>query len=146
MIKTIIIDSEIMDKYKKDYFMLYPKRRVFPKYFENPIPMSLNIFIVKRRMAQNDIKGKYGDFAIWLAEYYHINDLNINQACFTYQFYFRTKIRHDIDNYCLTNKLLADGLVKAKVLIDDNSSVLELKFKPFKYDKLHPRVEIKMEY
>ncbi len=146
MIKNIIINTEVMDKYKKDYFILYPKRRKFPKYFENPIPISLNTFIVKKRMAQNDIKQKYGDFAKWLAEYYHINDLNLNKACFTYSFYFNNYHRHDIDNYTLSNKFIADGFVKAKVLVDDNSSVLELKFKPFKYDKLHPRVEIEIEY
>ncbi len=146
MTQMIIIDSDIMNKYKNYYFRLYPKRKKFPKYFQNPIPLSLNKFIAMKRMAQNDVKGKYGEFAVWLAEYYHINDLNLNKVCFTYRFYFKNRQRHDIDNYTLSNKFLADGFVKAKVLIDDNSGVLELKFKPFKVDKAHPRVEIEMEY
>ena len=44
------------------------------------------------------------------------------------------------------NKLLADGFVKANVLVDDNSANLELKIKPFKYDKLNPRVEIEIKF
>lgn len=35
-------------------------------------------------------------------------------------FHFKTKARHDPDNYAATIKMIMDGLVAAGVLIDDN--------------------------
>jgi len=142
---NIIINKQIMKLYEDDYFILYPRRRKFPKYFNNPIPMSLNKFIAMKRMAQNDVKQKYKYFAIWLAKYYNIENLNLKKAIFTYSFYFGNKQRHDIDNYTLTQKILGDGFVEANVLEDDNSNNLWLKFNPFQYDKENPRVEIFIE-
>lgn len=143
---TIIINKKVMQEYEKDYFKLYPKRRKFPKYFTNPIPMSLNKYLILNRMTQNDVKQKYKHFAIWLADYYKINSLSLDKATFIYDFYFDNKHRHDIDNYTLTQKLLGDGFVEACVLKDDNSNNLWLKFNPFQYDKDNPRVEILIEY
>jgi hypothetical protein len=142
----IIIDKELMNQYESVYFKLYPKCRKFPKYFTNPIPLSWNAFIVKKRMEQNTIKQKYKDFGVWLAKLFKIDGLNLDKVTFTYDFYFGNRQRHDIDNYTLTQKLLGDAFVCANVLKDDNSNNLWLKFNPFKYDKLNPRVEILIEY
>lgn len=142
----IVIDKEVMEKYKSDYFKLNPRCRTFPKYFEKPIPMSWNAFIVKQRMEQNTIKQKYKSFAEWLARYYNLDGLNLEQLKITYDFYFDSNRSRDIDNYGLTNKLLLDGFVSAKVLPDDNSKYLSLQFNPFQLDRQNPRVEMTLEY
>jgi hypothetical protein len=144
--QNIIIDKNIMSKYEEEYFVLYPKRRKFPKYFLNPIPISLNKFTSLVRMAQNDLKQKYKEFAIWLAKYYCIDNLQLNKAIITYSFYFNNKHKHDMDNYVLVQKFLGDGFVQANVFIDDNSDNLQLRFNPFLYDVNYPRIEILLEY
>ena len=98
------------------------------------------------RMAQNNLKGKYKEFSIWLADYYKISNLNLDDAIITYTFYFKTHARHDFDNLMLTPKLVNDGFVEAKVFKDDCGEFLRLKFNPFKYDKNNPRVEMLLEY
>ena len=143
---VITIDKEIMNEYEKIYFKMNPRCRVFPKYFKNPIPMSWNGFIVKKRMAQNDMKGKYKDFAIWLCAKYKIAGLKLNKVCITYKYYFGDRRGRDVDNYTLGAKLINDGLVGAGVLIDDISKYLELKFPPHEYDKVNPRLEMTIEY
>lgn len=146
MTTVIVIDNKIMNEYKKIYFKLNPKCRKCPDYFNNPIPPSWNFFIAKQRMTQNSIKQKYKQFGVWLAEKYKINNLNLERAKFTYDFYFKDNRRRDIDNYTLTQKLLGDAFTEAKVLLDDNSKILALQFNPFKLDKENPRVEIMIEY
>jgi hypothetical protein len=143
---VVVIDKSIMEEYRKIYFKMNPRCKVFPKYFENPIPPSWNFFIAKIRMQQADIKSKYGDFGMWLAAHYKLAGLNLDKAVFTYDFYFDSNRKRDIDNYGLTNKLLADGFVKANVLVDDNSNHLALRFNPFQLDRQNPRVEITIEY
>lgn len=98
------------------------------------------------RMAQNSLKSKYKEFAIWLAEYYKIDNLNLENSCITYTFYFKDRRRRDYDNLLLTPKLLNDGFVSAKVFIDDNGERLKLAFSPFQFDKTNPRVEMLLEY
>ncbi len=98
------------------------------------------------RMAQADLKKKYKEFSIWLAEYYTINNLNLDNASITYTFYFKTHQRHDFDNLMLTPKLVNDGFVEAGVFKDDCGEFLHLDFSPFKYDKNNPRVEMLLEY
>lgn len=144
--KVITINKEIMEEYRKFYFKTNPRCRTFPKYFENPIPMSWNTFISKQRMIQNTIKGKYKGFAIFLANKYEINDLNLESTCFTFDFYFKDKRRRDCDNYTSSAKFINDGFTEANVIIDDASKYLELKFPPHKYDKENPRLEIIIEY
>jgi Holliday junction resolvase RusA-like endonuclease len=112
----------------------------------NLFPPSLNEYISMIRMAQNTLKTKYKEFSIWLAEYYEINNLNLDNAIITYTFYFKTHIRHDFDNLMLTPKLVNDGLVDAGVFKDDCGEFLKLEFNPFKYDKSNPRVEMLLEY
>lgn len=143
---VVIINKEVIEEYKSIYFKMNPRCRVFPKYFNNPIPPSWNNFISKQRMEQNNIKSKYKDLAIWLAAKYKIAGLNLEKVCFTFDFYFKDKRRRDVDNYTLSAKLIDDGFTTANVLIDDSSTYLELKFPPFKYDKENPRLEITVEY
>jgi len=141
---NIVIDNDVLDKYHEFYFRKYPKRKVKP--IDKPIPPSLNAFIGMIRMAQSNLKKKYKEFAIWLAEYYKVNNLNLENSCITYTFYFKDKRRRDYDNLALSPKLIHDGFVDAKVFVDDNGERLKLAFAPFQYDKLNPRVEMLLEY
>lgn len=136
----IVIDNKVLEKYIECYFEKYPKRRVAP--IKKPIPPSFNYFTSIKRIVQNSLKQKYKEFSIWLASYYNIADLNLNKAEFEYTFFFPDHRRRDFDNLLLTPKLINDGFVTANVLIDDNGENLLLKFNPFQYDKLNPRVEI----
>lgn len=140
----IIIDNHVLDEYYKWYFEEYPKRKVKP--IEKPIPPSLNRFIAMKRMQQNSVKQKYKEFAVWLASYYKIANLNLNDVLMTITFYFPDKRRRDFDNLMLTPKLINDGLVEAGVFNDDSGDILRLKFENFKYDKSNSRVEIEIEY
>lgn len=140
----ITIDKSTLDKYNAYYFAKYPRRHVAP--IKKPIPPSLNEYISMIRMAQAELKKKYKEFSIWLAEYYEINNLNLDNSLITYTFYFKTRIRHDFDNLMLTPKLLNDGFVDTKVFVDDSGEFLKLAFSPFKYDSKNPRVEMLLEY
>ena len=142
--KNIVIDNNILSKYNEYYFSKYPKRRKPP--IAKPIPLSLNAFIAMIRMAQSDLKKKYKEFAIWLAEYYQINNLNLEKSHISYTFYFKDKRRRDVDNLCMTPKLINDGFVEAGVMVDDSGDRLRLTFEPFNYDKNNPRVEMLLEY
>lgn len=137
---TIIIDSNTLDEYNKYYFKMYPNRRKIP--IEKTIAPTLNSFISKIRMEQNSIKQKYKEFSMWLARYYKINNLNLSKAKIIYKFYFKDKRRRDIDNMCISPKLINDGFVEENVFIDDSGDILTLEFATFGYDKINPRTEI----
>lgn len=98
------------------------------------------------RMAQNNLKQKYKEFSVWLAEYYKINNLNLDNSSITYTFYFKDHRRRDFDNLMLTPKLVNDGFVSANVFKDDCGEFLKLEFSPFQYDKTNPRVEMLLSY
>lgn len=53
-------------------------------------------------------------------------------------YFFKTKTRHDVDNYI---KFLLDGLVHAKIIKDDSFDCIKLELEG-DYDKVNPRVEI----
>lgn len=54
-------------------------------------------------------------------------------------YFFRTAIRHDADNYC--GKFLLDGLTKAKVVVDDDFAHISLTVHGH-IDRKNPRTEI----
>ena len=54
-------------------------------------------------------------------------------------YFFRTAVRHDADNYC--GKFLLDGLTKAKVIADDDFSHISLTVHGHT-DRKNPRTEI----
>ncbi len=140
----LIVNNDILDKYHEYYFQKYPKRKKKP--INKPIPLSLNQFIGMVRIAQSDLKKKYKEFAIWLAEYYKVNNLNLEKAHITYTFYFKDKRRRDVDNLMLSPKLFHDGFVEANMLVDDSGDILSISFAPFEWDKGNPRVEMLLEW
>lgn len=54
-------------------------------------------------------------------------------------YFFRTAVRHDADNYC--GKFLLDGLTKAKVIMDDDFEHISLEVRGH-IDKKNQRTEI----
>lgn len=59
------------------------------------------------------------------------------EVCINY--FFRTAVRHDADNYC--GKFLLDGLTKAKVIVDDDFAHISLTVHGH-VDRKNPRTEI----
>ena len=57
----------------------------------------------------------------------------------TIKYYFKTRVRHDPDNY--SGKFILDGLVKAGILQDDSFNNIQLILKA-SVDKEKPRTEI----
>jgi hypothetical protein len=140
----LIIDNELIKKYHEYYFAKYPKRKKPP--IERAIPPSLNAFIALRRMAQNGLKQKYKEFAVWLAYYYKIDNMNLSKAKITYIFYFSDHRRRDFDNFILAPKFFDDGFVESRTFRDDNGENLKLEFENFRYDKQNGRMEIIISY
>ena len=56
------------------------------------------------------------------------------------RYYFKTKAKHDIDNY--TPKFIMDPLVAMKVIEDDNNEIVTALTTKLFYDNLHPRTEV----
>lgn len=134
----ICLSNGILEMYHKEYFEKYPKRHVQP--LKSPFPPSLNRFTAMKRIVQNSEKQKYKEFAIWLASYYKIANLNLDRnITITYSFYFKDHRRRDVDNTILVSKFFNDGFVASKVMVDDDGERVRLVFDIFKYDKNNPR-------
>lgn len=122
---VLVFDKEALGQYTKYYFKMKPRSRKAP--ITDPIPPSLNQFIVKQRPAQNTIKQNWKMFAMHVASQYR--DLNITECEIDLQFTFKDKRRRDLDNYISTSlKLIQDGLSAEEgigVFIDDSYTVIK---------------------
>jgi hypothetical protein len=128
-------------EYDKYYFNQYPKRKVPP--IKNPIPPSLNQWMIMKRPAMNNEKQKWKEFIVWLINKYNLQNQHIDNATITFTYYFKTKIRHDADNY--TPKNIMDGFTESGLLLDDDLEHIEMLSIKGGYDKNNPRVEILIE-
>ena len=138
----LVIDNNVLDKYKDFYFKKYPKRRKFP--IDSPIAPSLNQWSVMVRLKANSVKQAWCEFVIWLVQENNLTNANISQCRIIATYYFKTKQRRDADNY--TIKFIGDGLVKSGLLKDDDfTHVKELVIRG-DYDKERPRTELLIEY
>ncbi|MFZ2992538.1 MAG: hypothetical protein WA061_02370 [Microgenomates group bacterium] len=138
---VIIINNDILEKYNKYYFELYPKRRVVP--IKKPIPPSLNVWMVMPRFKMNAQKQAWKEFGLWLVEYYNLTNKKINKCRITIEYFFDSKRRHDADNY--TPKNLFDSFTQAGLLLDDDFNHVESLTIKGNYSKENPRVEILFE-
>lgn len=144
----IVIDIPTMEKYKTYYFKKYPRRRVFPFASRktgsiNPIPPSLNQWMVMQRPQMNHVKQQWKDFVVWLVNDYGMSDLNIETATITFTYYFKDKRRRDADNY--TPKNIFDGFTESGLIVDDDFEHIQMLCIKGGYDKHNPRVEILIE-
>ena len=77
---------------------------------------------------------------VWFIEYCGYKNLNIQECEMTFVTYFKTRIRHDVDN-CLP-KFAIDGLVDSGFIVDDDSKHLKRLTLMCDFDKNNPRTEI----
>ena len=113
------------------------------KYIINDIPPSLNKFLGNSNNF-NIYREKKIEWE-WLTRLaIGINKPKIpyKKSIVTVTYYFKTKARHDPDNYA--PKFLMDGLVKSGVLVDDSFDNVKLVIEGG-YDKENPRTEIEIQ-
>ena len=134
----LVIDNSVLDEYNKFYFGRYRKRRKAP--IVQPTHPSLNKWMIMSRVMANDLKGKWKDFIVWFVEKNKMTNKKINKCSMMFIYYFKTKIRKDIDN--LTPKFILDGFVQSGLLIDDDSFHMSSLTMKVGYDKNNPRTEI----
>lgn len=139
---TLIIDNDTLEKYEKHYFKYHPKARKKP--IEQPYHPSINQWMIMKRPMMNALKQKWKDFIVWFIKDNGYENLHIESCDMTFISYFKTKIRHDVDN--TTPKFILDGLAECGFIIDDDSKHLKSLTLKCEYDKDRPRTEIYVNY
>ncbi len=66
----------------------------------------------------------------------------IEKAVVRLTYFFRTRARHDPDNY--SGKMILDGLTAAGIIVDDSFGHITLELRG-EYDRENPRTEIEIE-
>jgi hypothetical protein len=115
-----------------------PKAKKKP--IDAPYHPSLNQWMVMRRPMANALKHRWKDFMVWFIKREGYDGLGISECEMTFTAYFKTRIRHDTDNYA--PKFMLDGLVDSGFIVDDDSLHLKSLTLQCGYDKLRPRTEI----
>jgi len=138
----IIIDNNILEKYREYYFEKYPRRKNNP--IKKPIPPSLNSWMIMRRFQMNHQKQVWKEFGEWLVNYYGYTNKKIDKCKIIIEYFFDSKRRHDADNY--TPKNLFDSFTVSGLLIDDDFNHVESLTIKGNYSKENPRTEIIFEY
>jgi Holliday junction resolvase RusA-like endonuclease len=138
----IIITNEIIEKYYEYYFGIYPRRKV--RNITNPIPPSLNVWMVMPRFKMNAQKQAWKEFGAWLVGYYRLENMKIDKCQIIIEYFFDSKRRHDADNY--TPKNLFDSFTVSGLLIDDDFNHVESLTIIGNYSKDNPRTEIRIRY
>ena len=134
----LIIDNVALLEYENYYFNLRPKARKKP--LDAPYHPSINKWMIMKRPMMNALKQKLRDFMVWFIKYSGYENLNIQECCMEFTTYFKTRIRHDVDN--TVPKFFLDGMVDGGFIVDDNSNHLKSLTLKCSYDKYNPRTEI----
>lgn len=108
--------------------------------------MSLNeLLIIQNRDTMNGIKQKWGDFGLWLAKKYEIENARYSNSIIEYRVFKATKAGADCDNISAGIKFINDTLfVKSGAFIDDNYKHINPLIIGIDSDKEHPRTEIRI--
>lgn len=138
---NIIINNQTLENYNKYYFKKYPGRRTPP--IQSTIPPSLNKWMIMLRPQMNNEKQKWKEFIMWLITDLSLNNKQIEKCIITFTYYFKTKARHDADNY--TPKNIMDGFTESGLLVDDDFTHVEMLCVKGGYDKDDPRTEINIQ-
>jgi len=143
-----------MKEYEEYYFKKNPRCR--KSYFKNNwknkkikkvkylyTVLSLNDLLPINSMVYSSLKKQWGDFGEWLASYYKLSNLNLENAVVEYRIFNETKIRKDCDNY--SAKILNDGLFsKSGMFKDDSYYFINPFISGMEYNKDNPRTEIRI--
>jgi Holliday junction resolvase RusA-like endonuclease len=138
----IVIDNQTIDLFYKEYFEKYPRRK--KRKITNPIPPSLNTWMIMRRFEMNAQKQAWKEFGNWLVKYYKLGGKKIDKCKITIEYFFNSRRRHDADNY--TPKNLFDSFTVSGLLIDDDFNHVESLTIKGNYSKENPRTEIRIMY
>jgi len=138
----LVIDNNVLDKYKEYYFKKYPRRKKTP--IKEPIPPSLNQWMIMPRHQMNNQKQQWKEFGEWLVSYYGYKNKQIDKCNIIITYYFGTKHKHDADNY--TPKNLFDSFTSSGMLVDDNFNHVQSLTIKGDYCKSNPRTEILIIY
>ena len=134
----LVIDDLVLLEYEKYYFELYKRRKKKP--INNPWHPSVNQWMIMKRSMMNALKQAWKDFIVWFIKNQGYENVKINKCEMIFITYFKTKNRHDTDNY--VPKFILDGLVEGGFLVDDDSEHLKSLTLRCGYDRNHPRTEI----
>lgn len=96
-----------------------------------------------KRPMMNALKQKWKNFIVWFVEHCGYTNEQIDKCEMEFTTYFKTRIRHDVDN-CVP-KFILDGLAESGFIIDDDSKHLTSLTLKCGYDKERPRTEIKVK-
>lgn len=136
----IVIDDAALLRYEKQYFKIH--KRATKKPIKHPYHESINEWFIMRRPMMNALKQRWKDFIVWLINEKGYTNLRIDKCELSFQTYYMTGRRHDVDNSC--PKFIIDGLVESGFLVDDDSiHVRKLTLECF-VDRGHPRTEIRI--
>ena len=138
----IVIDKEIIDKYYDWYFVEYPRRK--KRAIENPIPPSLNDWMIMPRFKMNAQKQAWKEFGSWIVKHHGLENKRIEKCNIVIEYFFGDKRRRDSDNF--TPKNLFDSFTVSGLLIDDDFNHVESLTIKGNYSKDHPRTEINFIY
>lgn len=110
------------------------------KYTINEIPPSNNKFSGRKNVWQyREEKKRWSQLVNLMCR--PKPDKPIEKATVTLVYYFKTKIRHDPDNY--SGKFILDGLVQAGIIADDSFKNIDLHLHGYT-DKDNPRTVIEV--
>jgi Holliday junction resolvase RusA-like endonuclease len=138
----IVINKEIIEKYYEEYFKRFPRRK--KKIIKDPIPPSLNMWMIMPRFKMNAQKQAWKEFGSWLVKYYDLENKKLNKCKIIIEYFFSTKHRHDSDNY--TPKNLFDSFTVSGLLVDDDFNHVESLTIKGNYSKENSRTEITFVY
>jgi len=138
----IIIDRDTIADYMLYYFKLYPLRKKPP--ITNPIPPSLNQWMVMKRFQMNHQKQAWKEFGGWLVIRNGLENRKIEKCQIVIEYFFEDNRKRDADNY--TPKNLFDAFTKFGLIVDDDFSHVESLTIKGGVDKKNPRAEITFIY
>ena len=134
----LILDENLLNEYTEYYFKEHPRAKKQP--IEKPWHPSINQWMILPRVQMNSLKQKWKDFGVWWMEKLGYTDMMLDSFSVISTVYFNTSRRHDPDNY--TIKFLADSLVAAGFLVDDDGKHMHSLTLKTDVDKEWPRTEI----
>ena len=132
------IDDDVLSKYNEYYFSIH--KRATKKPIPHPYHESINQWMIMKRPMMNALKQRWKNFIAWYIDDQGLQNLRIEKCEMQFKTYYRTKLRHDIDNSC--PKFIIDGLCESGLIVDDDSKHITSLTLKCDVDKERPRTEI----
>lgn len=149
----ITLNRDLFNEYRKVYFKERPRAKVFPFDTKGKTKktrysvLSLNDLLPIDSMAYGSLKEKWGDFGVWCAKHYGVNDKQLTNSMFELRVFSETKAQKDCSNIAGGYKIFEDGLcVQSGFMIDDSYLHINPLLIVCDYDKENPRLEIRITF